>query len=148
MQRKHTEMLSVLLACVLVALFIAPTLAHEKFLVKVRRHYSLDRANGKCTLCHEEKKNEEPSRKNINAYGKAIQGDPAMKPMLGRDENYAWNDKDLATLIEIATKLESADSDGDGATNKEELDLGTYPGDAKSVPDKAALAKYRKEKKK
>jgi hypothetical protein len=148
MKRKHYEMLSVLLACLLVVIFITPTLAHEKFLQKVRRQYNLDNKNGKCTLCHEEKKNEEPGRKNINVYGKAIQGDAAMKPLLGKPHDYAWTDKEIATVLEIVAKLDSADTDSDGASNKEELDLGTYPADAKSSPDKAALSKHRSAKKK
>jgi hypothetical protein len=138
-------MLSVMLACGLALCFIIPASAHEKFLVKVRRDYKLDRSNGKCALCHEERKNEDPSRKNINVFGKAIQADPAMKPLLDKDEKHAWTDKDMGIIKDVVAKLESADTDGDGATNREELDLGTYPGDSKSTPDKAALEKYRKE---
>ena len=35
------------------------------------------------------------------------------------------------------------DNDGDGATNAEEMKLGTNPGDPASKPDAAALAKLR-----
>ncbi len=91
------------------------------------------------------KPKEEPGAKNLNTYGKAIQADPDMKPLLGKKEDYKFSEAEIKALEKVLTKLESVDSDGDGATNKEELSLGTNPGDAKSTPEKKALAKYRKD---
>jgi hypothetical protein len=147
MKSKLAEVTAVLCGCVVVAAVVSPALAQQKFLEKIRRHYALDSKNGKCTLCHLEKKNEEPGRGNLNPYGKAIQGHADMKPLLGKDDKYAFTPKDLELFDSIVTKIEAEDADGDGATNREELDLGTYPGDAKSIPEKLKLEKYRKEKK-
>ena len=56
-----------------------------------------------------------------------------------------FTDAEIAVFEKAMAKLDETDSDKDGATNKEELDLSTNPGDPKSVPEKKALAKYRKE---
>jgi hypothetical protein len=122
-----------------------PALAHKAFLDKVRKQYQLDNKNGKCDLCHEIKPKEEPSAKNLNVYGKAINADPAMKSMQGKKDDYKFSEEELNTMLKVVAKLDNVDSDGDGATNREELDLGTLPGDKKSDPDKRALAKYRKD---
>ena len=72
-----------------VTVLAIPALAQKPFLDKARKMYELDAKNGKCDLCHEIKPKEEPSRKTLNTYGKAIQGDPDMKPLLGKDEGRA-----------------------------------------------------------
>ena len=125
--------------------FASPSLAQKKFLDRIRKHYQLDAKNGKCTLCHDIKPREEASRKNLNKFGTAIQNHPDMKPLLGKDDEYKFTDKELDIFEKVVVALENEDSDGDGATNGEELNLVTYPGDPKSVPDKAALEKYRKD---
>lgn len=130
-----------------------PSFAHKAFLDKARRMYQLDAKNGKCDLCHEVKPKEEPGAKNLNVYGKATQSDPTMKPLLGRIgtkkgdvvEDVKFTDAELKIIEAALKKIEDQDSDGDGATNKEELALGSNPGDAKSMPEKRALAKYRKD---
>ena len=136
---------TLVLAVVSVISFATPTFAFKPFLDRVRKHYTLDRSNGSCKLCHDPKTGEEAGRKNLNKYGLAIQKHPDLKPLLGKDENYKWTEKDLDIVEKIVVSLESDDSDGDGVTNKEELDLGTYPGDPKSVPEKLKLDKYRKD---
>lgn len=125
--------------------FAAPALAHKVFLERARKHYQLDVKNGKCDLCHEIKPKEEPSAKNLNLYGKALAADPDLKPLLGKKEDYKFSDAELAVFEKVMVKIEDLDSDKDGATNKEELELSTNPGDPKSTPDKKTLAKYRKE---
>ena len=122
-----------------------PALAQKPFLERIRKKYMLDKTNGKCDLCHEVKPKEEPSRKNLNSFGKAIQDDPEAKPLLGKDADYKFTKQDLDLVEKIVGKLEYVDSDGDGAFNKEELELGFMPGDAKNTPTKAQLAKYRKD---
>jgi len=146
MSKNYTSKVVVLvLACAMVVVMAGPSFAQKKFLERIRKHYQLDARNGKCTLCHEVKPQEDPGRKNLNKYGKAIQSDPDMKPLLGKDDEYKFTDKELEIFEKIIVKLEDQDSDGDGATNKEELELGTNPGDATSVPDKIKLDKYRKD---
>jgi len=146
MNKSIARMSVAFLALAAVIVWLTPTMAQQKFLEKIRKHYNLDRSNGKCTLCHEERPREEPSRKNLNGFGKAIQGHADMKPLLGKDENYAFTAKELDTFDAVVTKIENEDSDADKATNREEMELGTYPGDAKSVPEKAKLEKYRKDR--
>ncbi len=128
-----------------VALMAIPTFAQKPFVDKARKMYELDAKNGTCALCHEIKAKEEPGKKNLNAYGKDIAADPDMKPLLGKDEKYKFSDAEIKILEKVLIKIEDLDSDKDGATNKEELMLGSSPGDPKSTPDKKALAKYRKE---
>ena len=85
MSKKLTSKIAALvLACALVVAMAGPSFAQKKFLERIRKHYLLGPSNGKCTLCHEPKPNEEPGRKNLNKYGKAIQADPDMKPLLNR----------------------------------------------------------------
>jgi len=128
-----------------VAMMAIPTFAQRPFLEKARKVYELDAKVGTCQLCHEKKPNEEPGKKNLNAYGKDIAADPDMKPLLGKDEKYKFSDDEIKILVKVMAKIESVDSDKDGATNKEELALGSNPGDPKNMPDKKALAKYRKD---
>ncbi len=145
MKKKYTQIAAILFAMVSMAVMAEPILAQKPFLARVRKHYQLDRATGNCKLCHELKPREEPSSKNLNKFGLVIQADPDMKPLLGKDEDYKFSEKELDILEKVVVKHENEDSDGDGATNKEELDLGTFPGDATNTPDKAKLEKYRKE---
>ena len=146
MNTKHVSMKwAGALAVGAVTFMAIPTFAQKPFVDKARKMYELDAKNGTCALCHEVKAKEEPGRKNLNAYGKDIAADPDMKPLLGKDEKYKFSDADIKTLEKVLIKLETVDSDKDGATNKEELMLGSNPGDAKSSPDKKALAKYRKD---
>ena len=121
-----------------------PSFAQRPFLVKIRRVYQLEEKNGKCDLCHQIKPKEEPSEKNLNKFGQAIQADPAFKPLMGKGDKYEFSEKELAIVVKIVNSLDDKDSDGDGATNKEEMDLGYFPGDPKSTPTKKELADYRK----
>ncbi|MCZ7648430.1 MAG: hypothetical protein M5U26_24750 [Planctomycetota bacterium] len=126
-----------------------PALAQRKFLEKVRRHYQLvPRENGKCTLCHKLGAKEDPTRENLNVYGKAIQGSPDFAPLKGKSDEYKFSDAELETLMKIVLALENQDTDGDGVTNKEELDLSSFPGDPEAKPDAKELEKYRAAQKK
>ena len=145
MHKKYGQVAAILIAVGALAILGEPILAQKAFLARVRKHYALDRANGNCKLCHELKTKEEPGKKNLNKFGLAIQNDPDMKPLLGKDDEYKFSEQELDILEKIVVKHENEDSDGDGATNKEELDLGTFPGDATSAPEKAKLEKYRKD---
>lgn len=142
---KSKAILAGALAVVLTGVFAVPSQAHKLFLEKARKVYQLDAKNGKCDLCHEIKPKEEPNAKNLNVYGKAISADPTMKPILGKKEEHKFSDADLNILAKAMAALDDQDTDKDGASNKEELDIGTNPGDAKSTPDKKVLAKWRKD---
>src|SRR5262249_15684812 len=98
-------------------------------------------ANAKCILCHIPKKG--PNKQNLNDFGKSIQSDPDMKNLLNKGTNYQYSQEELDTLLKVVEKLGDKDADGDGATNMEQIKLGTFPGAAQSPPPKADLDKYR-----
>ena len=145
--RKNMLVRAVALAAAVGAVvgFASPILAQKLFLQRIRKHYSLDRTNGSCVLCHDIKPKEEANRKNLNKFGLAIQKHPDMKPLLGKDDEYKFTDKELEIFEKVVVSLENEESAVAGVTNREELDLGMFPGDPKSVPDKAKLEKYRKD---
>ena len=143
MQPKHAKILAAVMAFGMVLYTGMPTSAQTKFLEHVRRAYEMDRTNGKCELCHAIKPKEEPSRKNLNPLGKKIQDDPEMKPLLGKDDKFAFAKKDLDLFYKIMQKFDNEDLDGDGVSNYEEYQLGTFPTDPKSVPEKLPLKKWR-----
>lgn len=143
MQPRHAKILAAAMACGMVLFSSVQTSAQTKFLEHVRRAYEMDRTNGKCELCHQIKAKEEPGRKNLNALGKKIQEDPEMKPLLGKDDKFAFAKKDLDLVFKIMQKYDNEDMDGDGVSNYEEYQLGTFPTDPKSVPEKLPLKKWR-----
>jgi hypothetical protein len=124
-----------------------PALAMPQFMERGRKLYSLGKENGKCQLCHDydPAKKEEPNEENLNVFAKDIKKGEGMKMLHGLGEDDKLTAAQLAVLDAAFKAVEEKDSDGDGASNKEELVLGTYPGDAKSTPAKEALEKYRKD---
>ncbi|HEY3320944.1 MAG TPA: thrombospondin type 3 repeat-containing protein [Planctomycetota bacterium] len=142
------QVLVVMAGVLLIGAWTLPALAYKPFLEKMCTTLLLDpEKNSKCELCHDFKKelNQAPERKNINAYGKALAARPEMKDMLGKDRDYKFTDEQLDRFMVALKAINDLDTDGDGATNGEELELGTFPADPKSVPSKAELEKYRKE---
>jgi hypothetical protein len=134
--------IAAVLALAGVALLSVPAMAQKQFLELAKMRFQLSAAQGRCTLCHGNKKG--PNKDNLNDFGKAIQADPAMKPLLDKKVGYEYSDEELALLAKVIDQLGDQDSDGDGATNREELALGTFPGDANSKPSEEDLAEYRK----
>ena len=130
-------------ASIIVAGAAIPALAQKPFLAAVKEKFSLGESNAKCILCHIPKKG--PNKQNLNDFGKSIQSDPDMKNMLNKGTNYQYTKEEIDTLLKVVEKLGDKDADGDGATNMEEIKLGTFPGDAQSTPTKEALEKYRKD---
>src|SRR5204863_3424152 len=96
------------LALSFVGVFAVPTFAQKPFLDLARRKYQLDNKNGKCDLCHEIRPKEEPGAKNLNSFGKAIAADPAMKPLLGKKEDYKFSKAELDVVDKVMTSLEGA----------------------------------------
>jgi hypothetical protein len=135
------------LFCALMLLVVAapPAHAHKTFMTQIKGAYALTAANGKCNACHGLKGG--PNRKNLNPYGTAIQGEDGMKPLLGKKTDYVFTQDEIKALLKTLVKLDTEDADKDGATNKEELALGTNPGDPDSKPAAPALEKYRKDNK-
>ena len=149
MTSKHLKRALVLTAAAALACCVGvPALAQKKFLERVRRQYLLGPEAGKCTLCHKIGKNEEPGKDNLNVFGKAIQAEPAAKPAMGKGDEHKFTEEELAAILKAVENIGDKDSDGDGATNKEELELGTFPGDPASKPDAKKLEEYRAKQKK
>jgi len=146
--RKATlEILSVVVACLAIGFLASASFAQKPFLTRLVKVYSLEKEkNGTCKLCHqyEKEKNESPEKDNINAIGKELSATVEMKPVLKKGDEHKFTPEEL-NAVEAAWKAIAAkDTDGDGATNAEELALGTYPGDPKSTPTKEALEAARK----
>jgi hypothetical protein len=133
----------------IVASVAVPSLAQKPFLDRVKALYSLDKNIGNCRLCHtfNSDKGEAPHDENLNKYGDAIRLSKSMDGLRKKGDEYKFKPEELDRFVEAVKSVEGADTDGDGATNKEELALGTLPADEKSTPEKDALEKYRKEKK-
>ena len=142
------ELLSIVGACVVVALLAAPSVAQKPFLERAKKVYALQKEkNGSCKLCHQfdKEKGESPEKDNINTLGKDLQKLPEMKPLINKDEDYKFTPADLDLFEKVMKLLDDKDADGDGASNIEELALGTFPSDSKSIPTQDELTKYRKE---
>lgn len=147
-KRMFAEVLAILVVTAAAVMFLAaPSLAQKPFLERIRKTYGLEKEKtGNCKLCHsyDKDKGESPERDNLGVFGKDLQKVPGMKPLLGKDDDYKFTPEDL-NIVEASMKtILEKDSDGDGATNGEELALTTFPGDPKSVPAKADLEKHRK----
>ena len=126
-------------------------MAQKPFNERIKKVFNLDKEkNGNCHMCHnyDKEKGESPEKDNLGPFGKEVQKTPEMKPLLGKDDDYKFTPADLDIVEKAVKSLLDKDADGDGATNGEEIALGTFPGDPKSTPAKAALEAYRKEHKK
>ncbi len=108
----------------------SPTWGTTKIGERIAKELKLDPKNS-CVLCHDTSKGE-PGSRNLNKFGKDFEG--------AYSKQKKGSDRAVLALQSVA----DGDSDGDGATNMEEMSLGTNPGDAKSVPAADKLAEYRK----
>jgi hypothetical protein len=141
-------------ALILVVLMAEPIFAQKAFLNRVKKLRPDLVANkvATCHLCHhfDSEKKESADKDNLNVYGKDIQKDANMKTVINQKDGdeHKFTDEELALFEKAFTASMDKDSDGDGATNAEEMALGTSPGDPKSTPAKDALEKYRAEHKK
>lgn len=130
--------------------FQTPAHAFKQFLDRARKIYDMDKPVSSCLLCHQfdETKNEKADKSNLNDYGHDMGNDPFMRPLVDVEEDHKFTPKEFETIDAVLRSLDDVDSDKDGATNLEEMELGTFPGDKKSVPSAEALKKYREKKKK
>lgn len=126
----RSTLIALCAAVLLVAALSSPIHAKRDFLDHLRSAYGLGE-NAKCNICHDLKDPKaKPSKKTLGAMGKDYQT---------QLQKFGKNNLDA-----VLKAIENLDSDGDGATNLEELRLGTIPSDASSMPAKADLEKYRK----
>ncbi|MCY3020035.1 MAG: hypothetical protein NTW87_13540 [Planctomycetota bacterium] len=144
----RTDLLVAFGAFLVVAVLAGPILAVKPYAARMRAVYGLEKEKtGNCHLCHkyDKSKNEEAEGNNLGVFGKALKSAPEFKPLLGKDEDHKFTEAELAKFDAAVKALLDKDSDADGATNGEELALGTFPGDPASTPSKEALEKYRQE---
>lgn len=130
-RKAKLELLALALACVAVVVFTGSANAKRDFLERYQAYFGL-KETGKCIFCHNVQEKDKPGKGNLGLYGKDVQA------LMNQKEEYRIN------VQFAAVALFDKDSDGDGATNMEEMALNTYPGDPKSVPPKEALDAYRK----
>ena len=143
MLRNRQTALAILIFAGASSLWLAvPAAAQKSFLGVARNQYNVEERSAKCTLCHEGRKG--PSRKSLNSFGKALQSEKNMEQNLAKNSSYVFTAAELAAVGKALAQLEDLDTDGDGATNKEELALGSIPGDPVSKPDPRAIETYRK----
>jgi hypothetical protein len=153
-RKSSIRVLAVFGAVALMVLAAQPIFAQKAFLSKIKklRQDLVENKVATCHLCHhfDKEKKEDADKDNLNAYGKEIQKDANMKTVINQKDGdeHKFTEEELALFEKAFNAVMDKDSDGDGATNAEEMALGTMPGDAKSTPDKAALEKYRAEHKK
>ncbi|MEI6235685.1 MAG: hypothetical protein WCT04_21730 [Planctomycetota bacterium] len=123
----------------------APALALKPFLGEVRKAFNLGEDEGSCRICHtfDDTKKEKPTEHNVNAFGKDLSRNKTFRSLGELEEVEVLNDKQMAGVRAALLEIARYDSDGDGASNIEELKLGTGPGNPKSTPTADELAKYR-----
>lgn len=135
MRSHHRILLAAALPLAIVALCTAPAAAKKSTLRKIAEHYKLPDTAAKCAICHEGKE-DDAGEENLSVFGKQFRKAlKAARP--GADR-----------AVQAMEAVADQDADGDGATNMEEIMLGTNPGDAKSKPDAAKLEEYRRANKK
>jgi hypothetical protein len=137
-----------LTAAFLLHLSAQPVFAIKQFLDRSKKVYDLDKPLASCVLCHEfdEKKGEEADKRNLNDYGHDVANDPRARPLLDVEEDHKYTREELERISQVLVSLDNEDSDKDGATNLEELKLGTWPGRKNSTPSPEALKALREKK--
>ncbi|HYF51523.1 MAG TPA: hypothetical protein VEJ63_19065 [Planctomycetota bacterium] len=133
------------MACLIIVFVAAPALAKDSFLERLRKMYGTPRAINNCQMCHhpDKAKDEEPDQTNLNDFGKDLANLPLMKPLIEAEHDHEYTVKEWEKFEQAVRSIENEDSDKDGATNREELSLGTYPGEKSSTPASDALKAFR-----
>lgn len=119
-----------ILAVGFIVVLTAPVLGTQKIGERLAERLKLDPKKS-CVICHDANKGE-PGSRNLNKFGKDFDG------------AYSKQKKGADRAAKAVDAIAREDADGDGATNMEELSLGTLPSDAKSLPAADKLAEYRK----
>jgi hypothetical protein len=118
------------LSLTLTLILAAPAVAKTAFSKKVAEYC---KSYDSCATCHG-KPMEKATIEDLNVFGREF------RKALAKAEKEKAADPVIAALQAVA----DGDADGDGATNFEEISLGTNPGEADSKPDPKKLADFRK----
>lgn len=148
-RRQRAAVVSIGAAALAIVVVLAqPSAALKPFAERMRKSFALEKdKTGNCHLCHkyDKSKKEEPEGDNLDAFGQQLRKCAEYKPIAGKDEDHEFSDEDMAKFDAAIKAIWDKDADADGATNGEELALGSFPGDPASIPAKDALDKFRQE---
>jgi mono/diheme cytochrome c family protein len=117
-------------ALMAVAFLSQPIFAQKVFLDEFKKVYpGVDAKLAKCTTCHTPEGQDKPGKKNLNAYGKEIQGAPEAKVAMGKEgKPVKYTADDLKAVNAAIKAVGSKDSNGNGKTNDEDIKAGNLPG--------------------
>ena len=123
------NMLVAVLGVVLVSFVAQPLFAQKVFLDEFKKIYpNVDPKLAKCTTCHSPQGADKPGKKNLNDYGKEIQGSAEAKPAMDKAKGYKYTADDLKAVSAAIKAVGSKDSNGNGKTNDEDIKAGVNPG--------------------
>jgi hypothetical protein len=134
---------TVFAALIILLLFSTKISAQKDLLFQMRKKYLLEQKNGNCLLCHERSHDGQILDHKFNLFGVDLLAEPAMAPLRSKKIDEKLTPAERNAFDSVLVKLEQTDSDRDGATNLEELVLGTFPGDPQSTPAPEALKRYQ-----
>lgn len=145
--RRVTTLASAVLILTLIGALSAPAFAIKPFLEEVRKTFKLPEDEGSCRYCHtfDATKKEKPGERNVNAFGQDLKRNKTFHTLGELEDVKELSEKQKAGLHTALLEIARFDSDVDGASNIEEIALGTGPGNPKSTPTPEELAKYRKD---
>lgn len=121
----------VALSAVMAVAFLAqPIFAQKVFLDEFKKVYTnVDPKLAKCTTCHTPEGTDKPAKKNLNAYGKEIQGSAEAKPAMGKEGRpVKYTPDDLKAVAAAIKAVGAKDSNGNGKSNDDDIKAGVNPG--------------------
>ncbi len=120
-----------LFCAVMAVVFLAqPMFAQKAFLEQLKAAYpGLDTKLAKCTTCHTPAGGEKPGKKNLNLYGKDLQGSAEAKAAMGSEHKGGkYSEDELKGVLAGIKAIGSKDSNGNGKSNDDDIKAGVNPG--------------------
>lgn len=126
---KRSQLAAGLTAIVAVFFIAQPIFAQKAFLDKLKEAYpGLDSKLAKCSTCHSVEGKEKAGKKNLNAYGKDLQGAAEAKAAMSGEKKGKYTPDELAGVLAAIKAIGSKDSNGNGKTNDVDIKAGVNPG--------------------
>jgi len=126
---KRSTLVVGLSALMAVVFLSQPIFAQKVFLDEFKKIYpGVDAKLAKCTTCHTPEGQDKPGKKNLNLYGKEIQGSAEAKPAMDKAKGAKYTADDLKAVAAAIKAVGSKDSNGNGKTNDEDIKAGVLPG--------------------